>query len=425
MEERVVSWGKIGQDSFYVMAATVSTQLLQWLILTSIARVEGARMLGLYALAQAFALPLQYLAWLSIRQRYLTLKDPGEALPTFIFLRLALPIVIFVSTFVTIKLTYFNNSFVWLCGLVFLAKYVEGIYDLIYAVEQQDGKTQLVARLSFVRTLLSGSAFAFLYFSKRNIFVSLFATTALQVILLFLIKRPNDAFAALLRSAFTLDWKSMKARLLVALELLPVSVSMMVMSLNTSVPRLLLDHMSGVKELGYFVAISSFISLGAVAVGSLGQSLLQPLSKSIQELQRKAFWLQLIWPMLMIVAICTVSAFVSIPLGPHVLRLVYGPDFVSISPLLFYGSLASGPMFAASIASLGVFVAYLRGAFFWSQLAAAFVSAIGVIALVPDFRLEGVFLALGLSGLLQIVMSTVVLHRYWSSLCAGSMMHRH
>ena len=208
----------------------------------------------------------------------------------------------------------------------------------------------------------------------------------------------------------------MQARLRMALELLPVSVSLMVMSLNTSVPRLLLDHMTGAKELGHFAAVSSFISLGAVAVGSLGQSLLQPLSTSIQERKRRTFWLQLIWPMLIIVAICTVGAFVSIPVGPYLLRLVYGPDFVSISPLLFYGSLASGPIFAASIASLGVFAAYLRTAFFWSQLAAAVFSAIGVIAMVPALRLEGVFFALGLSGVFQVVISCFVLQRFWANL---------
>ena len=200
-----MSWRKIGRDSIYVTAATVATQMLQWIILTSIARVEGAKMLGLYALAQAYALPLQYLAWLSIRQRFLTLQNGDAALPSFVFLRLAFPILVFLSAFVVIEVIYPDKSFVWLSGLMFFAKYVEGFYDLIYAVKQKDGNTRLVAKLSIVRTLVSGSLFALLYMATKNIYFSLFGTTIQQILLLFFLERPVNGFAAVRRTSFALD----------------------------------------------------------------------------------------------------------------------------------------------------------------------------------------------------------------------------
>ena len=408
-----MSWKKIGANSGYVMVGTVASQLLQWIIMSCIAHWEGPKTLGFYALAQAFALPLQYLSWLSIRQRYLALSDDRSRLADFLFLRATVPALTLVVAFVALTISFGDRDFIVLSGLLFLFKYVEGFYDLIYAIMQKEGNAKRLAGLSIVRTLVSGTVFVILYFLTKNLYFAMLVTAIQQLGLLFFVRGYFDEDASHHDRRPVFDLVTLQRRYHLAVGLLPFGISLVVMSLNTSIPRFLLNGMVGGKELGYFVAVSSFISLGQIATGSLGQSLLQPLAMSVAARDERLFWRQLLWPMVFLHLSSAVGAFLLIFVGSTLLGLIYGPAFKGIDSLLVSGALASGPVYAASIATNGIFVTYLRNALFWSQASTVVFGAVGTIALVPFLHLQGMFVAMGLSGLFQIAVCVIILRRFW------------
>jgi O-antigen/teichoic acid export membrane protein len=53
---------------------------------------------------------------------------------------------------------------------------------------------------------------------------------------------------------------------------LPLGLVLMLISLNTNLPRYVIEHRLGTRELGAFAAVASFMAAGTTIVNALGQA---------------------------------------------------------------------------------------------------------------------------------------------------------
>jgi len=407
-----MSWQNLGRSSGYIMMTSMALAALQWAIILFIAHFEGPEPVGEYALAQAFATPATYLAWLSIRQHYLVSHDGGDSLVDYIFLRAVAPALVFVPLLVFINFWYASRSFFWIAAGVFATKYVEGFFDLAYGKMQSAGDIAGVASTSLARSLISIPIFGVFYLLTHNLPLALFSLAALWVAV-FIVQRKRLALSADASQLFDLAPKRLSRRFATAIHLMPLGVSLVVMSLTTYAPRFLIDEVLGPKELGFFAAIFHFVTVGAIAAGSIGQALLPHLADSISKGSAHGFWKQLLWPVALVQCICAIGAFVAALIGSRLIELFYGAAFAGQGRMLVAAAIAAGPIYCAGIIANGCFAAQMRRGFLGVQCLSLLVIVVATLLLIPLIGVDGAFAGMIIAAFAQIAFSIILLVRFF------------
>jgi O-antigen/teichoic acid export membrane protein len=405
-----MSLRKLGADSAYIMVAVTALAVLQWVIMAVAARIEGPRALGEYALAQAFATPASYLAWFSIRQQYLVSRESDGTGADYMFLRIVAPALVFGALLAFIGTVYSSTTLFWISAGIFAMKYAEGFFDFVYGRLQQVGEARTVATTSLTRCLISLIVFAAVYWVTRSLAPALFAITAVWLALFILQRRQLWAFVDL-REVFA--FSNLRTRASLAMRLMPLGVSAVIMSLITVAPRFLVEHQFGPAELGFFAAAIHFLTVGSIAVGSVGQSLMPGLSRAVVSGRTASFWKQLGLSVVAIQAMCLAGAGIAVLIGSDVLRIVYGPAFAQSGKLLVWAALAAGPVYCASLVTNAFYAAQLRTGLLALQLVSLAVIVIATLVLTPALGMAGAFAAMLIAGLTQCVLGALVLAHFW------------
>jgi O-antigen/teichoic acid export membrane protein len=184
---------------------------------------------------------------------------------------------------------------------------------------------------------------------------------------------------------------------------------LMLVSLNTNLPRYAIEHFQGVPELGIFAAVVSFITVGSTIVNAFGQSSTPRMARHFAAKEVRQF-LRLVYQMTGVAfGLGVAGMLMSWLLGSFVLRLLYRPEYAEYDGLLV-AVMAAGTLSYMAVA-LGYGVTSAR--VFDAQMPLFGVAAVccGVASwlLVPPFGLNGAVLALALGALVQISGQVVIL----------------
>lgn len=409
-----MSWRAIGANAFYVVISTAALALLQWLIMAAVARIDGPAALGYYTLAQAFATPAGYLAWLAMRQQLLVSREDGASPADFMLLRIVVPLVLFAALLAFIDFQYASSSLLAISFGVFAIKYAEGLFDLIYGRLQQTGQTRQVAMTSLSRCAISFVAFAAIYVWTRNLPLALVAIATIWLFL-FVIQRRRLWPHVDLRELGSLSSGRLVNLVRISGHLAPLAVSLAVMSFTFNAPRFLLEHLFGPEELGYFAASYHFLALGSVVVGSLGHSLLPGLSKAVKDGRQRSFWKQLMLPALLMQVLAVLGIGIAWLFGSDILGLVYGPRFAGYGILLVWAAAVAGPFYGAALLANGLHAAQMKRSLLGVQLVGLAVLVTATLLLAPRMSLPAGFVGILLGALAQALASVVQLLRFWRS----------
>jgi O-antigen/teichoic acid export membrane protein len=107
------------------------------------------------------------------------------------------------------------------------------------------------------------------------------------------------------------------------------------MSLNTNIPRYLIQQQLGERELGIFASMAYLTAVGATVVSALGNAALPRLSTLYAEGQRRRFIQVLAKLTAVIVGMALLGFGVAAAAGEPLIRFVYGPAFAEYAFLLF------------------------------------------------------------------------------------------
>jgi len=396
---RSVTWALVG-NAFYAIC--------QWGAVVLLARLGSVEVLGRFALALALTAPVFLLASLQLRSVLATDARGQYRFMDYAALRwLAMQAALLAAGLIAPRDSADALATV---AFVALAKSFEGLSDVFYGQHQRQERMDRVA-LSLILRGAAGLLGIAVGLEIAGTAAAAAAGMALAWGLVLLVYDIGvGALRAFWRDTLTaLRWSNAPRILALARLSLPLGLVLMLVSLQSNIPRYFLEAHGGSAALGTFAALSSFLSVGIVMVGALGQSAAPRMSRRFAAGEYPAFLRLVGGACLAAVLVGLAGWLVSVVGGGGLLAFLLGEPYRPFAPEL------------AWLMAIGL-VAYLASALGYALTAArqihvqvpmlllACLAVAGAsLALVPLHGILGAAWAVGTGFGVQVLGSLAVL----------------
>jgi O-antigen/teichoic acid export membrane protein len=376
----------------------------QWAILSLLAKLGGSEMLGQYALAVALVTPLVMLSHLNLRAVLATDVDGRQPFGDYLAVRLGVSGL----SLVGIAILALASGHAELAAAILvtgLAQSSETVSDIYYGAMQRRDEMSLIARSMIARGLVSVCAFGLALYVFRDLVWALTAMAAGRVALLLAYDRPRGvAGESMARSGLRAEVSILRAAM-------PLGVMLLLVSLNTNLPRYAIERFLGVGELGAFAAVASFMTVGSTVVNALGQAATPRLARHFNRRESGQFLRLTFLLAAFVCALGVAGVVVAAVLGATILGAVYRPEYAARGSLLVAIMGAAIPSYIA--AALGYAITAARAFDAQAPLFCVVAASCGAASwlLVPRFGLRGAAVSLAIAASVQIGGEALILAR--------------
>ena len=318
----------------WTAAGSAVEMLSHWGRVVVLTQLGSLDMLGMVVLAFALCGPVNALACLGLRGAVVTDARREYGFGDYLALRLATATLALLVIVGLVVAAGHRGPMAAIVLLVAAGEWLKSVSDVFHALLQQHERMDRVALSLAIRGLLAlGFLTLGVALTGSVVWAMAGFPLAMGVTLLawdlcngarVLGAGPASQGAA--RAALRPRWH-LPTMLRLCWLTLPLGVVMMLLALQASVPRWLVSHYLGHRELGIFVSIFYLVMIGSRAVGALAQSAGPRLAKHYAAGNARAFgWL--VMRLLGIVAAVGIGVILTVALaGGPILRLLYGLDY--------------------------------------------------------------------------------------------------
>ena len=396
----------------WTVLGNVTYAACQWGMLVALSKVGSPTMLGQFALGLAIGAPVMMLANLQLRAVQATDARNEYRFGEYLGLRLLATAVAFAAICLIAWLAGYRWQTALVVILVGIAKSVESVSDVIYGLMQKCERLDRIAIAMMLRGLGSVMVFALALWLTRSV---AWAVTALaawwSAVLLSYERKTGSELLKAFGSAddpFAPAWQWNRMRQLAWLSL-PLGVVMVLISLNTNIPRYFVEHYLGEAALGYFAALAYVMFAGNAVVNALGQSALPRLANDAAGEKRREFVVLLLRLLGIGAALGAATLAVGWVAGPEILSLLYRPEYGAHQDAFLWLLAAAAASYFGSF--LGVALTAMRR--FQIQMAMHMVTCVVAVAaaslLVTQYGLAGAGMAVTATATFATAVYAVVL----------------
>jgi O-antigen/teichoic acid export membrane protein len=400
----------------------------QWGMLVVLAKLGSPEMVGQFTLGLAVTAPVIMFTNLQLRAIQATDAKGDYVFSDYLGLRLiGTGLALLIIAGITLKAGYrWETSLVIL--VIALAKAFESISDVFYGLIQQHERMDRIALALMIKGPLSllllgigvsltGSVVGGAIGLAVGWGLVLFGWDLRNGRLILKNSSPGregedlllaDAEPAKTKNPLYPRWEGKTLGKLVWLAL-PLGFVMMLISLNTNIPRYFIERYLGERELGIFAAMSYLMVFGQMLASALAESAIPRLAKYYAAGNSTAFrtlLLKLVGVGLMLGA---GGVFVAVVAGREILTLLYKPEYAERADLFAWLMVAAGIGYVSSFLGYGMTAAR----YFRVQMP-LFVLVTGSSAttcfwLIPTQGVRGAAIALIVGAIVQAVFSLGVI----------------
>jgi O-antigen/teichoic acid export membrane protein len=394
-EDRIVT-PSIRSGFAWTLAGNGLFAASQWAILSLTAKLGGPEMLGQYALVLALTTPVMMLAHLNLRAVLATDVARRHSFGDYLAVRLAASAVGILAVGWQAVASGRSRGLAAMILLTGLGQTSEAISDIFYGAMQRRGEMPLIGRSMIARGLLSVAAFGLTLYWLRDLTLALGAMAAARFAVLAAYDWPRGSSGESLRRSGGRAGKT------IFRAALPLGLVLLLISLNTNLPRYVIERQLGLRELGAYAAVAAFVTVGSTVVNALGQSATPQLAHHAEAGERKQFLRLTMGLAGWVLALGLAGMATAYVLGPMVLALVYRGEFAAYSDLLV------AVMGAATLGYVGIALGFaITAARAFDAQAALFCVVAATCgaaswAFVPLFGLPGAVAALAVAACVQI-----------------------
>lgn len=415
------------RNFFWAFSGNLFYAASQWGMLTALAKLGSPTMVGQFALGLAVTAPVILFFNLQLRGIQATDAKRDYLFGDYLALRLLTTFLALIVLAALVGLSNYERATAYVVFGVAAAKAVESVSDVFYGLMQKHERMDCIALSLILRGGLSLATMAAGVFYTGTVVWGVVGMIVSWAGVLLFFDMPNGvrigrnagntghlpatAYARTLVPRWQPRTLSRLARLA-----LPLGGVMLLLSLNTNIPRYFIEHHLGSEQLGLFSAIAYLLVAGNTVVSALGQSASPRLARHFAQRDRKAFLILLGRLLLIGLGLGMLGILAACFFGREILTLLYTPQYAERADIFV------GIMVAATFSYLASFLGYGMTATrsFSPQLPLfALVTASTFVAsllLVPKVGLMGAVLATLASVLVQFLGSCWVNWRALSRL---------
>lgn len=395
----------------------------QWGMLVILAKLGSPEMVGQFTLGLAITSPVLMLTNLHLRVAQATDTKQHFLFSDYLGLRyISTGLALMIITAITLLANYrWETSLVVLA--IGVAKAFESMSDVFYGLIQQHERMDRIAISMMIKGPLSLLLLSIGISVTGSVLAGAIGLAVAWAIVLigydirsgqFVLNDVQPANTARRFAALRPAWR-VKTLIQLVWLCLPLGLVMMLISLNTNVPRYFIEHYLGERELGIFAAISYLMVAGNLIVNALGESACPRLAKYYSMRDAVAFR-TLLLKLVGVAALLGGSAIlVAWVAGKEILTMLYRPEYAQQAELLVWLMVAAAIGYIASFLGYGITAAQYFRVQMPLFVGVTGTSALTCLWLLPRFGLKGAAIALIISALVQIViMLGVTAHAFYT-----------
>jgi O-antigen/teichoic acid export membrane protein len=400
----------------------------QWGMLVVLAKLGSPEMVGQFTLGLAVTAPVIMFTNLQLRGIQATDAKGDYVFSDYLALRLiGTGLALLIIAGITIKAGYrWETSLVILA--ITLAKAFESISDVFYGLIQQHERMDRIAIALMIKGPLSLLLLGIGVSLTGSVVGGSIGLAVAWGLVLFgwdvrngrLILNNSsqgreredllvaDAEPANSQNPLYPRWEGKTLGKLVLLAL-PLGLVMMLVSLNTNIPRYFLERYLGERELGIFSAISYLMVAGNMVVSALAQSASPRLAKYYAAGNSTAFRTLLFKLVGVGLMLGAGGVFVAVVAGRPILTLLYKPEYAERADLFAWLMVVAGITYVASFLGYGITAArYFQVQMPLFALVTG-ASGFACLWLIPTMGVQGAVIALIVGAIVQVSITVGVL----------------
>jgi O-antigen/teichoic acid export membrane protein len=395
----------------WTLAGNVCNAACTWLIVVVIVKLGSMELAGFYAFAQALVLPVVSFSTLQLRGIYATDATNQYRFGHYLGLRL---VTTGLAMVVITALAFASSSArdVQLLTLAIgLGAAVDAISDIIYGALQQRERMQWIAASMILRSLLGLAAVLVGLLLTNNLIMSMLLSAGVKGLVVLAVDIPLGAHTlainpvkavkfSRLRKAWAQasDWNVLRTLAWLSLPLAPTT---MLMTLQVTIPRYLIEHWLDARQLGLFAAQSYLTSAGAIVATALAQAAAPRMAQHYLDGDAHGFR-RLLLKLAALGGGCgAVGVAVAILSGRPLLSILYAPEYAERNDIFVWLMVGAGLTYVSIFLGWGMTAARrLRIQLPLFVLIVAAMLAAGCV-LVPRFGLTGAAATVVVGALVQ------------------------
>ena len=387
----------------------------QFAMLVLLAKLVRPELVGQYALGLAVVYPVMMLTNLQLRAVVTSDARPQTHFGYYLSLRLLTTSLALVIIFAITQVLGYSWELKGVFLMVGAAYAIETISDVYYARLQLHDKMDGIAKSLIARGLLSTLGLAVATYVSGSLPWGLAGVVLARAIVLFGYDIRERTHGLSGRS----KWFSRNEELTPRFDLrvhrellwlsLPLGIVVLLTTLNSTVPAYFIKHALGERDLGIFTAIGFVISVGNMAVVSLGQSAFTRLARSYASGNVAVFG-SLLAKLLAFGGILGVCGMIVSKLaGREILTILFRPEYAERADLLPWMMAAGGALFMAQFLGFGMTAAGYYNSQVMLNILANLSLLVACYWLVASHGLLGAIVAMLIATTVQLAGSALVL----------------
>lgn len=378
----------------------------QWGMLVVLAKLVDPEGVGRFALGLAVTAPVVLFANLGLRPFQATDAERHYDFADYLGLRLLTTLLALLAIAGVAFLAGYELETALVILVVGLAKCFEAISDIFYGLLQQRERMERISKSMMAKGVFSLVALAVgVYFTGSVLWGTVGLAAVWAVVLVTYDLRSG---AMLLGGLPRPRWKAGRLRKLAILSL-PLGLAVVLTSLNANIPRYLVEHYLGQRELGIFAAMAYPLAAGATVVGALGQSSSPRLARHYVDGDRAAFRALLAKLAALGAALGLAGVLVAAVAGRQLLAIIYTPEYAERLDVFLLLAVGAGITYVASFINFGMIAARKLRAQVPLFLGVIGVTTVSCLVLAPQIGLLGAAAAVVLGAVTQLLGGIAVL----------------
>jgi O-antigen/teichoic acid export membrane protein len=405
----------------WTLAGNVCNAACTWLIVVIIVKLGSMELAGFYAFAQALVLPVVSFSTLQLRGIYATDATNQYRFGHYLGLRV-LTTGLALAVISVLAFESSNQREIQLLTLAIgLGAAIDAISDIIYGALQQRERMHWIAGSMIVRSLLGLAAvFAGLLLTHSLVW-SMLISAGVKGLVVLVVDVPLGVQTLAINSARLLKQSRLREvwaqacagkvlRTLAWLSL-PLAPTTMLMTLQVTIPRYMIEHWLDARQLGLFAAQSYLTSAGAIVATALAQAAAPRMAQHYLDGDARGFRLLLVKLVALGGACGAVGVAVAILWGKQLLSVLYAPEYAERNDLFVWLMVGAGLTYVSIFLGWGMTAA--RRLRIQLPLFALIVAAMLVAGciLVPRYGLSGAAATVVVGSLVQTAGSVFVVSR--------------